>query len=168
MLHALQNRKGPPVYNGPWRYHDCLWQSQDSAVPDSAAEDCYDEENEQFNSELEELKDEFESLDIEGLKETVSEDGALYNLATFDGHDKFDEIMQSKYAYLAIDDMTDYYSEKALQEVSEMYDDVHRTFFDQGDEFLEGMDYILKALKVAIDFTERWKASRINPDIDNT
>lgn len=134
----------------------------------SAAEDCYDEENEQFNSELEELKDEFESLDIEGLKETVSEDGALYNLATFDGHDKFDEIMQSKYAYLAIDDMTDYYSEKALQEVSEMYDDVHRTFFDQGDEFLEGMDYILKALKVAIDFTERWKASRINPDIDNT
>jgi len=64
--------------------------------------------------------------------------------------------------------MTDYYSEKALQEVSEMYDDVHRTFFDQGDEFLEGMDYILKALKVAIDFTERWKASRINPDIDNT
>jgi len=30
------------------------------------------------------------------------------------------------------------------------------------------MDYILKALKVAIDFTERWKASRINPDIDNT
>lgn len=134
----------------------------------SAAEDCYDEENEQFNSELEDLKDEFESLDIEGLKETVSEDGALYNLATFDGHDKFDEIMQSKYAYLAIDDMTDYYSEKALQEVSEMYDDVHRTFFDQGDEFLEGMDYILKALKVAIDFTERWKASRINPDIDNT
>lgn len=83
-------------------------------------------------------------------------------------YDKFDEIMQSKYAYLAIDDMTDYYSEKALQEVSEMYDDVHRTFFDQGDEFLEGMDYILKALKAAIDFTERWKASRINPDIDNT
>ena len=38
---VLQNRKGLPVYNGPWRYHDCLWQSQDSAVPDSAAEDYY-------------------------------------------------------------------------------------------------------------------------------
>lgn len=58
--------------------------------------------------ELEGLKDEFESLDIEGLKEIVSEEGELYNLATFDGHDKFNEIMQSKYANLVIDDMTEY------------------------------------------------------------
>ena len=49
-----------------------------------------------------------------------------------------------------------------------MYDDVHRAFFDQGDEFHEEMKYILKALEKAMDFTERWKASRINPDIDNT
>ena len=46
--------------------------------------------------------------ELEGLKEIVSEEGELYNLATFDGHDKFNEIMQSKYANLVIDDMTEY------------------------------------------------------------
>lgn len=57
------------------------------------AEETYDEENDGYNEELDDLKEEFQALNIEWLEEVVSEDGDLYNLASFDSNAEIDGIM---------------------------------------------------------------------------
>ncbi len=42
VLRALQNRRGLPVYNGPWQYRGCPWRLSGFDVPDSTIEDCCD------------------------------------------------------------------------------------------------------------------------------
>ena len=132
------------------------------------AEETYDEENDGYNEELDDLKEEFQALNIEWLEEVVSEDGDLYNLASFDSNAEIDEIMQSDYSQCAFDDQLDYYTQKAMDRVQAMYEDLHDTFFNQGDKFLNEMQAILRALEKAMSFSKKWKASKINPEIDNT
>ena len=102
------------------------------------------------------------------MEEVVSEDGDLYNLASFDSNAEIDEIMQSDYSQCAFDDQLDYYTQKAMDRVQAMYEDLHDTFFNQGDKFLNEMQAILRALEKAMSFSKKWKASKINPEIDNT
>lgn len=68
-----------------------------------AAEDTYDEENEDYNDSLEQLIKCFSQLSIEWLKEVVSKEGSLYNLVTFDGEEKANEILQEEYSAVAYD-----------------------------------------------------------------
>lgn len=105
---------------------------------------------------------------IEWLEEVVSEDGDLYKLASFDSDVEVGEIMQSDYSQCAFDDQLDYYTQKAMDRVQAVYEDLHDTFFDQGDDFLNEMQAILRALEKAMSFSKKWKASKINPEIDNT
>ena len=55
-----------------------------------------------------------------------------------------------------------------MNETQEIYMALYNNFFDQGEEFLEEMQAILNALEKALDFSEKWKASKINLEIDNT
>ena len=55
-----------------------------------------------------------------------------------------------------------------MDRVQAVYEDLHDTFFDQGDDFLNEMQAILRALEKAMSFSKKWKASKINPEIDNT
>ena len=48
----------------------------------NAADDTYDEENEDYNDALEDLKRKLNSLSIDWLKSVISEDGSLYNLVS--------------------------------------------------------------------------------------
>ena len=41
-------------------------------------------------------------------------------------------------------------------------------FEEEADYFIEEIEKILTALEAAIQFTNEWKASKINPRIDNT
>lgn len=132
------------------------------------AEETYDEENDGYNEELDDLKEELQALNIEWLEEVVSEDGDLYKLASFDSDVEVGEIMQSDYSQCAFDDQLDYYTQKAMDRVQAVYEDLHDTFFDQGDDFLNEMQAILRALEKAMSFSKKWKASKINPEIDNT
>lgn len=100
------------------------------------AEETYDEENDGYNEELDDLKEELQTLNIEWLEEVVSEDGDLYKLASFDSDAEVGEIMQSDYSQCAFDDQLDYYTQKAMDRVQAVYGDLHDTFFDQGDDFL--------------------------------
>lgn len=132
------------------------------------AEETYDEENDGYNEELDDLKEELQALNIEWLEEVVSEDGDLYKLASFDSDVEVGEIMQSDYSQCAFDDQLDYYTQKVMDRVQAVYEDLHDTFFDQGDDFLNEMQAILRALEKAMSFSKKWKASKINPEIDNT
>ena len=133
-----------------------------------AAEDTYDEENEAYNDSLEQLIKCFSQLSIEWLKEVVSEDGSLYNLVTFDGEEKANEILQEEYSAVAYDENLDMYVEKAMDESSEIYNSLHNSFSEEADDFLAEIEKILSALEQADTFTQKWKASKVNPEIDNT
>ena len=115
-----------------------------------------------------ELKGRFDRLSIDWLKETISEDGALYRLATFDTEQEANNILQTEYAFEAYDEHLDTYIEKAMNSVAEMYSSLHDTFGEEADDFLGEIEKILTALEAAIRFTNEWKASKINPQIDNT
>ena len=58
--------------------------------------------------------------------------------------------------------------QRAMNEAKEIYMALYNNFFDQSEEFLEEMQAILNALEKALDFSEKWKASKINLEIDNT
>lgn len=133
-----------------------------------AADDTYDEENEGYNGALEKLKDRFDGLSIDWLKETVSEDGTLYRLAVFDVEEEINDILQTEYALEAYDEDLDTYVEKAMNSADEMYSSFHDDFEEEADDFLREIEKILAALEAAIQFTNEWKASKINPKIDNT
>ena len=52
--------------------------------------------------------------------------------------------------------------QRAMNEAQEIYMALYNNFFDQSEEFLEEMQAILNALEKALDFSEKWKASKIN------
>ena len=133
-----------------------------------AADDTYDEKNESYNDALDELKDRFDRLSIDWLKEIISEDGSLYCLVAFDGERETNHILQTEYAFEAYDEYLDTCVESAMSSVAEMHSSLHDSFAEEADDFLGEIEKILSALEAAIRFTNEWKASKINPQIDNT
>ena len=132
------------------------------------AEDTYDELSDSYNNELSKLLECFENIDITALKDSVSEGGALYELVSFDSNDVANQILQSEYSAVAYDENLNPYMEKSMDEAAEIYAMLHSNFNEESDCFLDGMDRILSSLEKAINFTKQHKASKINPDIDNT
>ena len=132
-----------------------------------AADDTYDEENEKYNAELEQLKECFDSLDIDWLQQTISEDGVLYRLVSFDCDEECNNTLET-FTSEAYDEHLEVYAQKAIDITAERYSALHDDFQEEADQFLETIEKILSALGVAIRFTEKWKASKINPEIDNT
>lgn len=133
-----------------------------------AAEDTYDEENEDYNDSLEQLMKCFDQLSIDWLKDIVSEDGSLYNLVDFSGEETTNEILQEEYSAVAYEENLDMYVEKAMDESSEIYSSLHNSFSEEADDFLAEIEKILSALDQADVFTQKWKAVKVNPKIDNT
>lgn len=133
-----------------------------------AADDTYDEDNKDYNDALEQLKGLFDRLNIDWLKETISEDGTLYQLVTFNTEEKANNILQEEYASEAWDEYLDSYVEKAMNSASEIYSDLHNAFQDESEDFLAEIEKVLSALEVAIHFTTKWKVAKVNPEIDNT
>lgn len=133
-----------------------------------AADDTYDEENENYNDDLEQLKERFDGLGIEWLKETISEDGTLYRLVAFDTENEANDILQREYASEAYDENLDTYIEIAMDSAAEIYSSLHDAFAEESEDFLSEIEEILSALKAAIHFTNRWKAAKVNPEINNT
>lgn len=139
-----------------------------SGVP-GAADDTYDEMNEDYNSALEELKARFEEIDTDWLMETISEDGTLYCLVDYDYDAVTTRIWEEDYSADAFsEELVDPYMEKVVQDAAEIYESLHDAFQEEADLFLEQIEKILSALQIALDFTEQWKADKINPEIDNT
>ena len=60
-----------------------------------AADDTYDESNEMYNGELEQLKECFDKLDIDWLQQMISEDGALYRLVAFDCDEECNNTLET-------------------------------------------------------------------------
>ena len=133
-----------------------------------AADNTYDEENDEYNSALEELKNSFECISVEWLQEVISEDGSLYNLVVFDTDKKANDILQEEYAFDANEEKLDFYAEKSLNTAMEIYSSLHNDFSEEADDFLAEIEKILSCLEKALQFTSKWKASKINPEIDNT
>ncbi|MBW7571849.1 phospholipase D-like domain-containing protein [Caproiciproducens faecalis] len=133
-----------------------------------AADDTYDEEDEEYNDDLEQLKERFDRLDIEWLKETISEGGTLYRLVAFNTEDEANDIMEREYASEAYDEKLGTYVEKAMDNAAEIYSSLHDAFSEESEGFLSEIEKILSALEAAIRFTNRWKAAKVNPEIDNT
>lgn len=110
----------------------------------------------------------FDRLSIDWLKETISEDGTLYRLVTFNTEKKANDILQEEYTPVAYDESLDTYVQKAMDSASEIYSALHDAFDDDSEDFLSEIEKILTALEVAIRFTTKWKADKVNPEIDNT
>lgn len=133
-----------------------------------AAEDTYDEENDDYNDSLDKLIECFGQLSIDWLKEIVSEDGSLYKLVAFNGEEKANEILQEEYSAVAYDENLDRYVEMAMEESSYIYSSLHDSFSEEADDFLAEIEKIISALERADRFTQKWKAAKVNPEINNT
>lgn len=132
------------------------------------ADDTFDEINDDYNDALEEMKDRFNALSIDWLKDLISEDGSLYQLATFDQETEANDILQNDYAHVAYDEHLDTYAEKAVDIAAERFSALHNNFSEESDEFLAEIEKILTALDFALAFIDKWKSSKINSEIDNT
>lgn len=132
------------------------------------AEDTYAEENEEYNEALEQLKNDFARLSIDWLKSVIEEDGSLYKLVEYNIEQEANCILQTEFAFEAYDDQLDEYAERAMNMASDAYSSLHDDFSLEADDFLAEIERILQVLSSAITFTDMWKASRINPEIDNT
>ncbi len=133
-----------------------------------AADNTYDEDNDEYNDELEELKSAFDDISIEWLKDIISEDGSLYDLVIFNTDEKANEILQEEYAYEADEEHLDMYAEKSVNTAMEIHSSLHNSFSEEADDFLSEIEKILNCLEKALRFTSKWKAAKINPEIDNT
>lgn len=133
-----------------------------------SADDIYDEENEEYNDALDQLKRNFERLSIEWLQEIISEDGSLYRLVAFDEDKIVNDILQTEYAFEAYDEGLDPCVSDAMSRAYELYSSLHNDFEEESEDFLKEIEKILSALNFAARFTNNWKANRINPEIDNT
>ena len=132
-----------------------------------AADDTYDEKNEEYNAELEQLKERFDRLDVDWLQETISEGGVLYTLVAFDSEEECSNTLE-RYSSEADDEKLELYAQKAIVLTAERYSLLHDDFLEQADQFIELIETILSTLEMAIRFTDKWKASKVNPEIDNT
>lgn len=132
------------------------------------ADDTYDENNEEYNCELEQLKQKLSGLSVDWLKEIISEDGSLFRLINFNVEGTANDLLENKYSFCAFDENLDVYAEKSLDEAMERYLALHNAFSEEATEFLSEFEKILATLEAAVDFTNRWKNKKINPEIDNT
>lgn len=133
-----------------------------------AADETYDEENSDYNLALEQIKKMFDRLSIEWLKEVISEDGALYELVAFDVEAQANYILERDYSSEAWDESLDFYVEKAMNRAEDQFSILHDAFSEEADDFFAEIEKVLSALEAAINFTDKWKAEKINPEIDNT
>ena len=131
------------------------------------ADDTYDDENDAYNDALEQLKKAFSRLDIEWLKEMVSEGSSLYKLVTYDSQDIINSTLD-EHAMEAYDEHLDFYVDMALDQAAEVYSSLHDDFQEESSDFLSEIERVISALEEAIRFTDSWKEMRINPEIDNT
>lgn len=134
----------------------------------NAAEDTYDDDDEDYNAALNQLKDDFNSLSIDWLKDLISEDGTLYQLVAFDEEGEANTILQEDFSAEAYDEHLDEYTERSMNMAAEKYAMLRDDFCNDADDFLSEIEKILSALSSAICFTDEWKASKVNPEIDNT
>lgn len=132
------------------------------------ADNTYDEDNDEYNDELEELKSAFDGISIEWLKDIITEDGSLYDLVVFNTDEKSNEILQEEYAYEADEEHLNMYAEKSVNTAMEIYSSLHDSFAEEADDFFAEIEKILSCLEKALQFTTKWNAAKINPEIDNT
>ena len=101
--------------------------------------------------------------------ETISGDGTLYRLVTYDYDAVTTRIWEEDYSADAFsEELVDPYMEQVVQDAAEIYESLHDAFQEEADLFLEQIEKILSSLQFALNFTEQWKADKINPEIDNT
>lgn len=134
----------------------------------AAADNTYDESNDEYNTALEELKNSFECIRVKWLQEVISEGGSLYDLVTFNTDKKANDILQEEYAFDANEENLNFYAEKSLNIAMEIYSSLHNKFSEEADDFLAEIEKILTCLEKSLQFTAKWKAAKINPEIDNT
>ena len=132
------------------------------------ADKTYDDKNEKYNSELEELKTYFEQINISTLQKMVSKGGTLYCLVAFDSKKTANYIIQTEYAFEADEENLNACVNKAMDRANEIHSSLCSEFEKDSEVFLKELENILSALEFAIKFTGEWKASKINPEIDNT
>lgn len=80
-------------------------------------------------------------------------------------YNEANSILQ-EYTVEVFDEHLDSFAESAVNIAQERYSDLHAAFSEVSDGFLEEIEKILLTLSEAVDFTNKWKATRINPEID--
>ena len=109
----------------------------------------------------------FDKLDIDWLQQIISEDGSLYRLVSFDCDEECNNTLET-FTSEAYDEHLEEYAQKAFDMTAETYSALRDDFQEEADQFLEAVEKILSTLEMAIRFTDKWKASKVNPQIDNT
>lgn len=143
-----------------------LFEELDSVT--NALDDTYDEGNEDYNTELENIKNLSNNVDIEWLKSVITYDGELFSLVDYDEEKEALNILQTKYIYDADEEKLNYYAQKAINEANAKSQSLRDNFIAIEDDFISGLEIILSNLNQIIEFTEKWKPLKINPEIDNT
>lgn len=136
-------------------------------IPD-ALDDTYDESNEEYNTELEIIKELSNNIDIEWFKSAISYGGELFSLVDFDEEKEALNILQTKNIYDANEEKLDFYAQKSIDEANSELHSLRDNFIAIEDDFISGFNTILSNLNQIIEFTEKWKPLKINSEIDNT
>lgn len=130
-------------------------------------EEIYDEQNKNYNNEIDKIKKIFDDIDIEWLKNTISEGGSLYELINFNVQPE--DILQKEFSSEVYDEINlDKYFKICMDKRNEMYQLLCNRFINDSDKFICQIKKISYILDDIISFKNKWWDFKINNKIDNT
>lgn len=134
----------------------------------SFADDTYEDLDDDYNDDLDALKERFNCLSIDWLKDIISEDGLLYDLVTYDQNETALRYLQDNFSSEAYDEYLNEYTEKSVNMAAEEYFLRYDAFEVESEDFVTEIERIICALYDAERFASKWAPRKINPKVDNT
>lgn len=129
-------------------------------------ENTYTDDDDEYNDMIEEVKEQFEYINLDWMCDFVMIDSEFYDVIAYNGEEKSMEYL-AEYPD-AYDENLDYYMEKAMDRVSEEYEDMKSEIEKNVIYFYDEMNKIVKLLsdtyEKIIPFSKEW----LKEKIDNT
>lgn len=129
-------------------------------------ENTYTDDDNEYNDIIQEVTEQFDSIDLEWMSDFVMVDSEFYDFIAYNGDDKTMEYL-SEYPD-AYDENLDYYIDKAMDRVNEEYEDMKNEVEENLICFYDKMEKIGKLLsdtyEKIIPFSKQWLKAKI----DNT
>ena len=131
------------------------------------AENTYTDEDDEYNDRMECIVQLYSSMKLDWLIDITGVDEVLYNYVRFD----FDNVCSScleEYASEAYDEYLEEYVEKAMDDATNIENEMLQEVEQISDDFYIGISRIFKVLKEIYDIIKEISEKRVNENIDNS
>ncbi len=130
------------------------------------AENTYTEEDDEYNDSMEHIVQLCNSMNLNWLVDITGVDDILYNYVRFDFDSVCNDCLE-EYASEAYDEYLEGYVEKAMDDATNIENEMLQEVDQISDEFYFGITNIFKALEEIYDIVKEMSENRINNSIDN-